>query len=147
VKSTTPTRIALTVVFALVGAAYTAGMLFFGGAFTGAGHGTAFYAHVVAGPGGLCLLVWPTLAGLLAWLRSKFALASVLLLSLIPLAWSQFANQQQDDPYRNKVDRAAPQIVKAFWGLYFVPSAVALTISAVAIGSRMRRTQKESPPN
>ena len=121
-------KVIFTVLFVLTAILFTVGMRAFGAAFNRGGVGSRFFLFLVSGPEGLCLLVWPLLAGFLPWCRQpKIALTTVAL-ALIPPIWLTIMlslEGVQDDVLRS-VWKSARPVIYIFGIFYFLPSLIGL---------------------
>jgi hypothetical protein len=125
-------RILFTILLALIGLVFTAGMRAFGLAFSGGGMGSRLFHFLVAGPEGLCLLIWPVLFPLLPWTRQPKIAITVLSLALIPILWAGIVltgEGIQDDVVKEIWQKHRP-VIYIFATLYLFPSFLGFVATA-----------------
>jgi hypothetical protein len=126
-------KIIATVVLAIIGALFTAMMRQFGIAFSGGGVGTRFFHFLVAGPEGVCLLIWPILFPLLPWRSIPRIAITILILAAIPIAWAAVVltgEGVQDDAIRQIWNTSRP-VVYIFSILFLLPSVLGFGIAMI----------------
>jgi hypothetical protein len=124
-------RLVAAVFLVAIASGFTSFMLFFGGAFAGAGHGTYFFGYIVAGPFGAGLAIWPLIAGMLPWRRKRPAAVALLVASIIPLIWAGYAYTHLGDEmdYFLKVWNRLKPLPLVFLITFCVPSIIGTVAS------------------
>lgn len=117
-----------SVTLALLGLGFTVVMLFIGGAFMGAGHGSAFFATLVFGQFGTGLGIWPALGLLIPHLRNRVVLFLAIVLALTPILSGIYTFSQlgEELSYVRRVWRSMPLLVLIFFSAFIMPTILTL---------------------